>query len=190
MKLVAPALSLPTFTLATRPAAASFTDKMIYVSDAASGSKLQISSGSAWVPDVDTSVVGLQVPTSVAYTTASLVTNARETGVVAMFKGWRIRRITTDRAARVRLYTSTAKRDTDAARPLATDPPDYPTTGAAPDHGCVFEVVTDATHLDLPVAPNVAGSELTNSNNIPITVDNLGATGTVTVTIYYQRIDP
>lgn len=135
-------------------------------------------------------IVGLQAPTNAVYATAALATNARESGRINMYRGWRVRRITTDRAARVRLYSSAAAQAADAARPIATDPPDYPTAGSSPAHGCMLEVATDATHLDLPLAPNVSGAELTNNDGIPITVDNLGALGIVTVTIYYQRIEP
>lgn len=135
-------------------------------------------------------IVPLQAPTSQAKATAALATNARESGTIALYKGYRVRRVTTDRAARVRLYTSVAKRDADAARPLAVDPIDYPTANSSPDHGCALEVVTDATHLDLPIAPNVSAHESTGSNNIPITIDNFGALGVVNVTIYYQRIEP
>lgn len=130
--------------------------------------------------------IGLQVPTSVNYVTASLATNAQESGVVAMYKGWQVRRVVTDRAARVRLYTTPTKRDADAARPITVDPPDYPTSGAAPDHGCLLEVATDASHLDIPLSRD----GWSNTNNVPITVDNAGATGVVTATIYYQRIEP
>lgn len=135
-------------------------------------------------------VVGLQAPTSSDYVTAALATSAREAGTIPMYKGWRVRRIVTTRAARVRLYSSVAARDADLARPLATDPPDYPAVGANPAHGCMLEVITDAAHLDLPLAPNVSGAELTGANNVPITVDNLGAVGVVTVTVHYQRIEP
>lgn len=134
--------------------------------------------------------VGLQAPAIADYATAALATNAGESGVIAMFKGYRIRRIVTDRAARVRLYSSQAKRDADALRPLATDPPDYPAPGATPDHGVMFEAVTNAAHLDLPVAPNVSGAELTGANNVPIRVDNLDVLGVVNVHIHYQRIEP
>lgn len=134
---------------------------------------------------------GLQAVTSATYTTpAPLASNAQVQGTVAMYKGWRVWRVATNQAARVRLYASGAQQAGDGARPIAVDPPDYPTINANPNHGCALEVITDATHLDLQVAPNVIGRESSGSNNIPITVDNLsGSTATITVTIYYQRTE-
>lgn len=131
-------------------------------------------------------LTGLQEPEDAVYATAVLVTNAGENGVIPMASGWRIRRIQTSRAARVRLYTTAAKRNADAARPLATDPPDYPAVGASPDHGVMFEAVTDAAHLDLPVS--VDG--WADADDVPIRVDNLGGAGAVNVTITYQRTEP
>ena len=42
-------VALPTYTTATRPNAVLYPGAMIYVSDAAGGSKLQYSDGAAWV---------------------------------------------------------------------------------------------------------------------------------------------
>lgn len=47
-RMTAP-LPLRIYTVATRPAAASYTGSLIYVSDAAAGNKLQYSDGAAWI---------------------------------------------------------------------------------------------------------------------------------------------
>lgn len=135
---------------------------------------------------------GLQGRSVVNFVTAAVLANAaQEATVIPMYRGWRIIRVITDRAARVRLYSSTGKRDTDAARSVNVDPIDYPTTSSNPNHGCMLEVVTDATHLDIDVAPNVVGDELSGSDNIPAIITNLsGGASTVAVTIHYQRIEP
>ena len=42
-------LPLMSYTVATRPAAASYIGSLIYVSDAAAGNKLQYSDGASWI---------------------------------------------------------------------------------------------------------------------------------------------
>jgi hypothetical protein len=135
---------------------------------------------------------GLQGRTVVNFVTAAVLASAaQEATTIPMYRGWRIIRVTTDRAARLRLYSSLAARDADVARSINVDPIDYPTTGSNPNHGCMLEVVTDATHLDIDVAPNVIGDESSGSDNIPAIITNLsGGAHTVAVTINYQRIEP
>lgn len=73
MRHVAPALSIPTCTLATRPAAASFANYAIHVSDAALGQRLQVSDGSAWIAQVpDLSSVGAPNTQTASYTAVLL----------------------------------------------------------------------------------------------------------------------
>jgi hypothetical protein len=113
-------------------------------------------------------------------TTASLAANASETGTVTIAKSYRLLKLTTNRPARVRLYTTAAKRDADASRPIGTDP-----TG---DHGLQFEFVSTASLLAAHCAPLVDGTNLEGSPStaIPIAVQNrdTGA-GAVTVTLDY-----
>jgi hypothetical protein len=116
--------------------------------------------------------------TSSTYTTAALAQNAREKGRIALAGvGVRMIRIATDRAARVRIYTTPTKRDNDELRAIGTDP-----TG---DHGCLLEVVTTATVLSLDLSPEVMASnmEVTPDYHMPITVTRLDAGGTQTVTV-------
>lgn len=118
----------------------------------------------------------------VVLTTASLAQNASESGTVALGKSYRVIRVATDRAARVRLYTTTAKRDADAARPVGTNP-----TG---DHGLVMELVTGAD-LDWDMSPEPLGA----NREDPVTtaaayrVTNLAAVSTVAVTFTEQVLE-
>lgn len=126
------------------------------------------------------------------YTTGSLAAGARETGVITLGKSFRLLRIDTSRPARVRLYTTTAKRDADATRAQGTVP------SYAIDHGLLFEAITYGGVVGPPSIPALLGFDLfpevfgaslaaTPSANIAITVDNLdSATGTVAVTFKNQ----
>lgn len=116
-------------------------------------------------------------------TTGALATNANETGTVVLAKGYRVLRIATDKAARVRLYTTAAKRDADLARSAAVDP------NPATDHGLVLEATTSAALLAFDMSPVPEGHNLeaVPSANIPYTVTNLGAAGPVNVTFTWQQ---
>lgn len=128
------------------------------------------------------SPTGAYTRTTVVYTTASLATDASETGTVTMAIGYRLLKIETSRAARVRVYTTAAARTADAARAIGTDP-----TG---DHGLVAEVVTGAT-LSYMLSPTVDGVSLesTPSTSISIAITNKGSTGTVAVTFTWIRTE-
>jgi hypothetical protein len=60
--------------------------------------------------------------------------------------------ISVDKPARVRLYTTAAKRDADAGRDRYTDPMNYGGADAVPDHGCLAEFIL-LTTLSLEVIP-------------------------------------
>ena len=128
---------------------------------------------------------GLQTRATATITTASLAAGASESGTVTLAKGYRLWRIITTAAARVRLYTTTAKRDADASRPVGTDP-----TG---NHGCVLEVVTTlAGLLDLDLSPTVDGfdGKGTPDGVIPYRITNTDVgTLAVTVTLFWIRTE-
>lgn len=127
---------------------------------------------------------GLQSRATVTYTTASLATNATETGTVTMAIGYRLLHIATDKAARVQIYSTTAARTADASRPIGTDP-----TG---NHGLMLEYVTTASVLAADLSPFVdaASMEGTPSTSIPIRVTNLSvSTGTVATTLTWIRTE-
>lgn len=117
-------------------------------------------------------------------TTASLANLARESGTVTFTgaAGFRIFKVVTDVAARVRLYTTTAKRDADATRPLGTD--------ATGDHGIILDLVTTASVLSLELSPVIDGYLPGAAGTVPYTIDNLsGATDDVTATWTYVRTE-
>lgn len=119
------------------------------------------------------------------YATASLNTGADEIGTVLLARGWRMIAVATDRPARVRLYATAAQRDADRGRDVAADP------DPATDHGVTLEVVTSATLSSLALAPEVVGGsrEAPPSDDIALTVTNLGAAGPVTITFTWQPIE-
>lgn len=119
-----------------------------------------------------------------AKTTASLANAARESGTVTLTgaAAFRVYKVAGDRACRVRLYTTTAKRDADASRAIGVDP-----TG---DHGLLMDVVLTASVLSLELSPIVDGYLPGTAGTLPITIDNLsGSTGTVTATLTYVRAE-
>lgn len=112
--------------------------------------------------------------------TANLAAAAGESGTVLLGKSYRMIRIEADHPCRVRLYSTPAKRTTDIARPTATDPPDYPTPGSAPNHGCMLEVILGAANLEggsyvQDLSPNVMGSSNENPplNAIAYRIENM-----------------
>jgi hypothetical protein len=124
----------------------------------------------------------LQTRTTANWTTASLANNANESGTVTLAAGYRLLKIETDKAARVRIYTSTAKQSADASRPVDTDP-----TG---DHGCLLEFVTSSGLLSADLSPTVDGFTADASTTVAYSVTNYsGSTGTVNCVLTYVRTE-
>jgi hypothetical protein len=146
-----------------------------------------------WVPfelrtnDSPWSVMAIAGPgytrTTTIFTTASLANNAIAAGGVTIASGYRLLRIATNQAARVRLYTTTAKRDADSTRAFTTSP-----TG---DHGVVLDYATSALVLAADLSPVVDGydGKSTPDGVIPYSVTNLATTGAVTVTLTWLRTE-
>lgn len=107
--------------------------------------------------------------TTAVYTTASLASNAEETGTLALAVGYRLLKIETSAPARVRLYAAVTYQIADASRAAGVDP-----TG---DHGLIFDFVSTDTVLSAVLSPTVDGMsmEAPPSSSIPITVQNLAA---------------
>lgn len=138
--------------------------------------------GSAWVSGSGGSSFGTQA--TVAYTTSSLAALGVQQGTVAMAVGYRLVTVTTDRAARVRVYASLVNQAADVGRPISQKP-----TGA---HGVLLDLATSATVLSFSLSPQVTGDseDPTPSSSIPITVtNNSGSASTVTATIVYVRTE-
>jgi len=129
---------------------------------------------------------GPQFPTraTASLVTASLASNAAASGTVTLANGYRLLRITTSRASRVRLYTTAAKRDADVNRSVGTDP-----TG---DHGLMLEFVSTATLLAADLSPTVDGfdGKATPDGVVPYRVTNLDVSaGSVTVSFVWLRTE-
>jgi hypothetical protein len=126
----------------------------------------------------------LQARASAAVTTASLAASASEAGTINLANGYRLMRVTTNRPARVRLYTTAAKQTADASRAIGTAP-----TG---DHGLILEAVTTSGVLSTDLSPMVDGFDgaTTPTGAIPYHVTNKDSTtGTVTVTFLWIRTE-
>ena len=122
--------------------------------------------------------------TTASVTTASLATGALSKTTIALARSYRLFKITTDKAARVRIYATAVQQTADEARAIGVDP--------SGDHGLIFEFVTTSLLLSSVLSPFVDGAsmETTPSANIPITITNLsGATGTVKVDLTFVRTE-
>lgn len=120
--------------------------------------------------------------TTVQWTTGSLANNASENDDQAVFKAAQCYSITTDRAARVRAYSTSAHRTADAARAAGTDP-----TG---NHGCLLDVVLVAGTLTIDLSPvvNLVNLDGTPATTIYFAVTNTsGSTSTVQVTLTVRK---
>jgi hypothetical protein len=127
--------------------------------------------------------LALRTRTTATYTSPSLAAGAYQTGAVALAPGYRLLTMTTSRPARVRLYTTAAKRDADVARSTASQPPE--------NSGLVLDYVTTTTVLiDLtPVVDGFDGKAVPDGS-IPLTVTNMDtAAGTVQIDLKWVRTE-
>lgn len=142
-----------------------------------------------WVDIDDTSFEGsggggLPLRATATMTTASLAAGASEQGTIELAPGYRLLHITTSASARVRLYTTAAKRSADLARPSGTDP-----TG---DHGVVFDFTSTPELLAADLSPLVDGfdGKVAPDGQIPISVTNVGAgAASIEVEMLYIRTE-
>ena len=107
--------------------------------------------------------------------TSSLADAAQADLDITGFKSYTLMAITTDKAARVRLYVNAATRTADAARAEGIDP--------TSDAGVIAEVITTGAETVI-ISPGAIGFNLESSptTNIPCRVTNKsGSTGTVQV---------
>jgi hypothetical protein len=126
---------------------------------------------------------GLQSRGSVTGTTGSLVDAAEADLDITGFKSYALLTITTDRAARVRLYVTAATRTADAARAEGVDP--------TSDAGLIAEVITTGAETVI-ISPGAYGFNLESSptTNIPCRVTNKsGSTGTVQVDVNILQLE-
>lgn len=123
---------------------------------------------------------GLPSRTTTTVTSTSIADDGTWTGEVTVAPGYRLLKVETDRAARVRVYDSSASRTADASRPVGTDP-----SGV---HGVILDLVTTAGSLAWWLSPVVDGYTADASDSVPLSVTNLsGSTATVEVVLTWVR---
>lgn len=122
------------------------------------------------------------IRTSTSRSTASLANNVSEDSSLVLHPSFRAYKVETNRAARIRIYATSAQRDADAARTIGIDP-----TG---NHGLLFELVTSSDILSYTLSPAVDFTADNGTATYYMSITNLsGATGVVTVTFYYVRTE-
>ena len=115
--------------------------------------------------------------------TISLADGAEADLDITGFKSYTLMTITTDKAARVRLYVNAATRTADAARAEGIDP--------TSDAGVIAEVITTGAETVI-ISPGAIGFNLESSptTNIPCRVTNKsGSTGTVQVGLNILQLE-
>jgi len=131
----------------------------------------------------DTAGGGLPSRSTATSTTGSLADTAQADLDITGFKSYTLLTITTDKAARVRLYVNAATRTADAARAEGTDP--------AADAGLIAEVITTGAETVI-ISPGAYGFNLesTPTTNIPCRVTNKsGSTGTVQIDLNILQLE-
>ena len=126
---------------------------------------------------------GLQSRSTKTGTTGSLADAAQADLDITGFKAYALLTISTDRAARVRLYVSAATRTADASRVEGTDP--------TSDAGLIAEVITTGAQTVI-ISPGAYGFNLESSptTTIPCRVTNKsGSTSTVQVTLNVLQLE-
>jgi hypothetical protein len=118
------------------------------------------------------------------YTTASIADTVTENGTVNLAKSYQLLKVVGSVASRVRVYSSSALRTSDAARAIGTLP-----TG---QHGVVQESVLTSTALTDNAYPKPFGAndEAVRSSSIPVAIQNRsGITQAVTITFTYLILE-
>lgn len=126
---------------------------------------------------------GLQSRSTKTGNTNSLADAAEADLDITGFKAYALLAITTDRAARVRLYVSAATRTADASRAEGVDP--------TSDAGLIAEVITTGAETVI-ISPGAYGFNLESSptTTIPCRVTNKsGGTATVQVTLNVLQLE-
>ena len=126
---------------------------------------------------------GLQSRSLRTNQTSSLADGAEADLDITGFKAYALMAITTDRAARVRLYVKAASRTADASRAEGVDP--------TSDAGLIAEVITTGADTVI-ISPGAYGFNLESSTttNIPCRVTNKsGSTSTVQVTLVVLQLE-
>lgn len=137
----------------------------------------------------DTDAPGNNVPSyspptrqTTTLTTSTLANNASENLLPTFGSMWRLYRITVDRAARIRIYSTAAKQANDLSRPISQRPEG--------DHGVLFEYVSVGSegHSLVPVVDG--WNETVGQTTAFVTITNLsGSSSPVQATFTHIRTE-
>ncbi|MBF0724076.1 hypothetical protein [Sanguibacter inulinus] len=112
------------------------------------------------------------------FATSTLAAGATDSDTVSLAPSYRLLRVAASRPARVRLYSSAAKRDADLARPIGERP-----TG---DHGRMAEFIFTTELPALDCSPSVFGFVADNTGDVPYSITSTSpAGGAVTVALLW-----
>lgn len=137
-----------------------------------------------WIQLAKSTDVAISTRQTFNTTTGSLANNTTATpNITNALKSYLLFKIQTDRAAWVRVYTSSTARTADASRSIDVDP--------LPGSGVIAEVITTGASTQV-LTPAVIGfnDDATPTNTIYLSVTNRsGVTGTVTVTLTALKLE-
>ena len=137
-----------------------------------------------WIQLAKASDVSVSPRATFSTTTSSLTNNSSAfPNITGAYKSYLLFKIQTDRAAWIRVYTSSAARSADSSRSIDVDP--------VPGSGVIAEVITTGASTQL-LTPAVIGfnDDAVPENTIYLAVTNRsGTTGTVTVTLTALKIE-
>jgi len=155
------------------------------VAVSANDNTIHFASGGNWIQLAKSSEVAISARQTFQTTTGSLANNATAyPDITNAHKSYLLFKIVTDKAAWVRVYTSTNARTADASRNIDTDP--------FPGSGVIAEVITAPGFLTQVLTSGVIGfnDQPTPVNTIYLSVTNRsGSTGTVTVTLTALKLE-
>ena len=137
-----------------------------------------------WIQLAKASDVSVSPRATFSTTTSSLTNNSSAfPNITGAYKSYLLFKIQTDRAAWIRVYTSSAARSADSSRSIDVDP--------LPGSGVIAEVITTGASTQV-LTPAVIGfnDDATPTDTIYLSVTNRsGTTGTVTVTLTALKLE-
>jgi hypothetical protein len=142
-----------------------------------------VAAGGNWIQLAKSSEAAVSTRQALQTTTASLASNATAYPNLTGFKSYLLLKIQTDKAAWVRVYTSSTARTNDAARSIDTDP--------TPGSGVIAEVITTGASTQV-LTPATIGfnDDSPVASTIYLSVTNRsGSSGTITVTLTALKLE-
>jgi hypothetical protein len=154
------------------------------VAISASNNSAYYASNGNWIQLAKASDVSVSPRQTFSTTTSSLTNNGvAYPDITNAYKSYLLFKIQTDKAAWIRVYTSSAARSADSSRSIDVDP--------LPGSGVIAEVITTGASTQV-LTPAVIGfnDDSTPVNTIYLAVTNRsGTTGTVTVTLTALKLE-